>query len=103
MSGNERRRAFELDLVQEICTKGLTAKCLAVVPNELGDAIGLNLIKPPILWGFSGQIRDLHRPPVDVLVGQLLGLFASLRFGLKPDNPSPHGAINRVVSHVTIH
>ena len=103
MSGNERRRAFELDLVQEICTKGLTAKCLAVVPNELGDAIGLNLIKPPILWGFNGQIRDLHRPPVDVLVGQLLGLFASLRFGLKPDNPSPHGAINRVVSHVTIH
>jgi tagatose-6-phosphate ketose/aldose isomerase len=38
-----------------------------------------------------------------VLVGQFLGLFASLREGLKPDEPSPQGAITRVVSHVTIH
>jgi len=33
----------------------------------------------------------------------LLGLFASIREGLRPDEPSPQGAINRVVSHVTIH
>jgi tagatose-6-phosphate ketose/aldose isomerase len=30
----------------------------------------------------------------------LLGLFASLRCGLKPDQPSPNGAITRVVSPI---
>jgi len=103
ISGNERRRAFELDLMQEICEKALTAKCLVVVPRDLTETIGCKLIKAPISWSFSEQISDLHRPPVDVLIGQLLGLFASLREGLKPDSPSPQGAINRVVTHVTIH
>lgn len=103
ISDNERRRAFELDLVREICEKGLTAKCLVVVPNDLDAASETMLVKSPISWGFGKQVRDFHRPAVDVLVGQLLGLFASLREGLKPDNPSPQGAINRVVSHVTIY
>jgi tagatose-6-phosphate ketose/aldose isomerase len=34
---------------------------------------------------------------LDVMLGQLLGLFASMRCGLKPDQPSPNGAITRVV------
>jgi hypothetical protein len=46
---------------------------------------------------------NAYRPPVDSLLGQLLGLFASLRQGLKPDTPSPNGAIGRVVSEVNIY
>jgi tagatose-6-phosphate ketose/aldose isomerase len=46
---------------------------------------------------------DALRPPLDVIFGQLLGLFCSLEAGLKPDTPSPSGAISRVVSHVKIH
>jgi tagatose-6-phosphate ketose/aldose isomerase len=53
--------------------------------------------------GLPEEISDWYLPPLFVLVGQLLGLFASLREGLRPDEPSPHGAISRVVSHVTIH
>ena len=34
---------------------------------------------------------------------QLFAMFASLRFGLEPDAPSPNGAIGRVVSSVAIH
>jgi tagatose-6-phosphate ketose/aldose isomerase len=98
LSGEERRRAFELDLLQEICDKQLTAKCLSVFP--IREEIGT---RNRIFLGFQRDLADLYRPPVDVLVGQLLGLFASLREGLKPDTPSPQGAINRVVSHVTIH
>jgi tagatose-6-phosphate ketose/aldose isomerase len=40
---------------------------------------------------------------VDVIVGQLLGLFFSIRNGLTPDSPSPSGVISRVVSHVKIY
>jgi len=98
LSGDLRRRAFELDLLREIENKKLTGKCLVVaatdVENPVTNALNLQL---------SAAIPDLYLPPLFVLVGQLLGLFASLREGLRPDEPSPQGAINRVVSHVTIY
>ncbi len=98
LSSSARRRAFELDLVQEICAKKLTEKCLIVAPtaNALAFENTLSLALPE-------SIPDLYLPPLFVLVGQLLGLTASLREGLRPDDPSPHGAISRVVTHVTIH
>jgi tagatose-6-phosphate ketose/aldose isomerase len=48
-------------------------------------------------------IPEAFRPSLDVIFGQLLGLFCSLEAGLKPDTLSPTGAISRVVSHVRIH
>jgi tagatose-6-phosphate ketose/aldose isomerase len=38
-----------------------------------------------------------------VIFGQVLGLFFSLRWNLRPDCPSPNGAISRVVQNVSIH
>jgi tagatose-6-phosphate ketose/aldose isomerase len=49
------------------------------------------------------RLADACRPPADALFGQLPGLFASLRQGLKPGAPSPNGAISRVVSEVKIY
>jgi len=94
LSGDHRRRAFELDLVREIENKKLTGKFLIVAPTLIPNTLSLQLSEP---------ISDLYLPPLFVLVGQLLGLFASLREGLRPDEPSPQGAISRVVSHVTIY
>jgi D-galactosamine 6-phosphate deaminase/isomerase len=48
-------------------------------------------------------MADERRQPVDALFGRLPGLFASLRQGLKPDAPSPNGAISRVVSEVKLY
>ena len=98
LSADDRRRAFELDLVQEICDKKLTEKCLIVAPTA--DAL---TFKNKISLELPEAISDLYLPPLFVLAGQLLGLSASLREGLRPDEPSPHGAISRVVTHVTIH
>ena len=97
LSADHRRRAFELDLLREICDKKLTEKFLAVSPN------GPNSFGETLDFGLPEDVSDLYLPPLFVLAGQLLGLFASLREGLRPDEPSPHGAISRVVSHVTIH
>jgi D-galactosamine 6-phosphate deaminase/isomerase len=102
LSGDARRRAFELDLLQEICDKQLTAKCLAVLPTE-SESSAAQVAKNTLILPFSREITDLYRPPLDAIVGQLLGLFASVEHGLKPDSPSPQGAISRVVSHVRIH
>lgn len=101
LSADLRRRAFELDLLQEICDKKLTEKCLVVTPFTTTN--GLNSFENKLSLDLPETISDLYLPPLFVLVGQLLGLFASIREGLRPDEPSPQGAINRVVSHVTIH
>jgi len=101
LSADRRRRAFELDLLQEICDKKLTEKCLVVTP--LATTNGLNSFENKLSLDLPETISDLYLPPLFVLVGQLLGLFASIREGLRPDEPSPHGAISRVVSHVTIY
>jgi len=101
LSASDRRRAFELDLVREICDKKLTEKCLIVTPTPLTD--DEHSFNDKLTLELSEAISDLYLPPLFVLVGQLLGLSASLREGLRPDEPSPHGAITRVVTHVTIH
>jgi tagatose-6-phosphate ketose/aldose isomerase len=99
-SADARRRQYEMDLIQEIWDKGLTSKLLAIEPNAQE-----NLSIAPentVLLGLR-NVSDLYLPPLAVIVGQLLGLFASLKQGLRPDDPSPRGAIGRVVEHVKIH
>jgi tagatose-6-phosphate ketose/aldose isomerase len=58
-----------------------------------------NVITP----GTNFQVADDYRAPVDVIFAQMLGLFFSLHRGLKPDCPSPNGAISRVVEAVSIY
>ena len=48
-------------------------------------------------------LPDHMIPPAATIVGQLLGLFASLEYGFKPDTPSAGGVISRVVQGVTIY
>ena len=100
-SADERRRQYEMDLIQEICDKGLTSKFLAVEPNAQEN----RLISPTncVFLGLQNSVSDSYLTPLAVITGQLLGLFASLKEGLRPDNPSPQGAIGRVVGHVKIH
>jgi len=93
-----RTRAYEIDLLEEIKAKDLTRNILLVTAGkqpglvEVGETLNL-----------EESVDDLYRPAVDVFIGQLIGLFASLKSGLTPDAPSPEGAISRVVSKVQIH
>lgn len=94
-------RAYETDLLEETRRKHLARERLLVSGQRYGGSLlpgehVLCLDLPP-------DFPDDCRPPLDVIVGQLLGLFASVRAGLQPDNPSPSGAISRVVSGVRIH
>jgi tagatose-6-phosphate ketose/aldose isomerase len=94
-------RAYETDLLDELSNKGLGATIAVTgfaLPREVMDATDVALE-----LGGPNAPPDALRPPLDVIFGQLLGLFCSLEVGLKPDTPSPSGAISRVVSHVKIH
>jgi tagatose-6-phosphate ketose/aldose isomerase len=101
LSSDARRRQFELDLMQEICDKNLTSKYLAVYPTMAEN--GRISPEHSLFLGLKYELADFYLTPLAVVVGQFLGFFASLKVGLRPDEPSPHGAISRVVEHVTIY
>jgi tagatose-6-phosphate ketose/aldose isomerase len=93
---------YELDLLQELRQKG-QGQALLTVSNEATPEIA-SLATATIAWRPTGACLPLAlRPIADVVVGQLLGLFASMKLGLKPDRPSPSGIINRVVQGVRIY
>ncbi|HVQ36219.1 MAG TPA: hypothetical protein VMS31_01715 [Pyrinomonadaceae bacterium] len=100
ISGDVRRRSYELDLLREIKKKRLCGKLVAVSPGEALDA---DLADENLSLSSAVTVEDLYRPPLDVIFGQLCGLFSSLERGLMPDTPSPKGAINRVVTQVQIY
>jgi tagatose-6-phosphate ketose/aldose isomerase len=109
LSGEPRRKGYEIDLLAEVRRKELGGKRIVISANRdaaaerLADEV-INLDLPSHLAPrLSRHLADEYRPPVDVMFGQLLGLFSSLRQGLKPDTPSPNGAISRVVSEVNIY
>jgi tagatose-6-phosphate ketose/aldose isomerase len=97
LSGEEKVREYELDLLEEIGSKKLVGERAVVAAGSIAAECADHVLNSDI------GVADDYRPPLDVIFGQLLGLFFSLRHGLKPDCPSPNGAISRVVQNVKIH
>jgi tagatose-6-phosphate ketose/aldose isomerase len=100
LSKDPRRRNYELDLLREVNRKRLGKLRVVVTPDSTDH---LSRLADHVLSLHAPELGDQYRAPVDVILAQLLGLFCSLRLGLKPDCPSPNGAISRVVSHVNIY
>jgi tagatose-6-phosphate ketose/aldose isomerase len=100
LSGDAYRSQYELDLLEEILRKNLSADLLLVAP-QMSDRIH-KLAKNILTLDAPADFPDAYRPPVDIIVGQLLGLFFAIENGISPDTPSA-GAISRVVSHVKIY
>jgi tagatose-6-phosphate ketose/aldose isomerase len=111
LSSDARRRGYELDLLEEVSRKRLGRVRAVVTSNATA---GISALADYALsfdgasksgGGVNGRptLPDEYRPVVDVMLGQLLGLFASLRCGLKPDQPSPSGAITRVVAPIRLY
>ena len=101
LSSEARRRGYELDLLREIDRKRLGRVRLAVTTGDGGDVAQLADYSLPL--GISSDFPDRYRPVLDVILGQLIGLFASMRCGLKPDQPSPGGTITRVVQPIKLY
>ncbi len=101
LSSDEKVSLYEKDLLQELQRKRLVQTQIAVGGHsELPlDGLADRYLSPETRI----PVPDDCRPPVDVMFGQLLGLFFSLRWNLNPDRPSPNGAISRVVQNVKIY
>jgi tagatose-6-phosphate ketose/aldose isomerase len=94
LSSDARKQPYELDLVREVEAKQITGQTLVVGLEENEHAA---LDTNAAYLAIPGQIPDAYRAPVDIIFGQLLGLFSSIEHGMKPDAPSPQGVISRVV------
>jgi len=101
LSNSARQRGYELDLLREIDRKRLGRVRIAVTAGDGADVADLADYR--LTLGCPKDFPDDYRPVLDVMLGQLLGLFASLRCGLKPDHPSPSGAISRVVQPIKLY
>jgi tagatose-6-phosphate ketose/aldose isomerase len=101
LSGEQTIQKYEISLLEEIGRKRLVKSRVVVCQSPTTQ---LRAHADQVLaLKTSGALPDDYRPPLDVIFGQLLGLFFSMRWNLKPDNPSPSGAISRVVQNVLIH
>lgn len=104
VSREPRRRNYERDLIEEVHKKRLGKLRIVVTPDSDSEAEArFGSMADHVLSLHAPDLRDEYRAPIDVMLTQMLGLFCSLRLGLKPDSPSPNGAISRVVSHVNIY
>jgi tagatose-6-phosphate ketose/aldose isomerase len=101
LSTETRRRGYELDLLREVDRKRLGRIRLVVTATDNDDAA--NLADRYLRLGLGSGFDDQHRAVLDVILGQLLGLFASMQSGLKPDQPSPSGTITRVVQPIQLY
>jgi tagatose-6-phosphate ketose/aldose isomerase len=100
LSSDARRRGYEIDLLREMDRKRLGRVRIVVTAGDGADVAQLSDFCLSV--GPDG-LPDLYRPVLDVMLGQLIGLFASMRCGLKPDQPSPSGTITRVVQPIAIY
>ena len=101
LSSEKQRRGYELDLLREIDRKHL-GRVRAVVTAR-SDADASSLADYSLSLNCAADFPDYYRPMLDVMLGQLIGLFASMRCGLKPDQPSPGGTITRVVAPIKLY
>jgi len=96
ISKDDRRRRYDLDLLNEIRAKRVVRTIVAI---GYADAAGDSNLYCDAL----GKLDDAYRPAVDVIFSQMLGLFLSIELGLHPDSPSPNGLISRVVEKFAIY
>ena len=96
ISSDGNRRRYDVDLMNEIRAKQVVQTIVAVGHSDAASDYNL------YSRAFE-ELEDDYRPAVDVIFSQMLGLFASMELGLKPDSPSPNGVISRVVEQFAIY
>lgn len=103
MSKDAYTKKYDLDILRELSAADNEMKIVALV-EEACEEVG-KLAD----WQISVNIdekeveNDFYLSLVYIIFGQVLAMKKSIQLGITPDNPSPDGAISRVVKGVTIY
>jgi len=102
MTDQERVQRYERDLVKQVDANNKPVAQIIVIAGEKPD---LPEVKADLIvqMPFGYKDNNFYGIVPFVLVGQLLGFYASKAHGLNPDAPSVSGNIHRVVEGVTIY
>jgi tagatose-6-phosphate ketose/aldose isomerase len=103
LSGDPYVRRYETDLLKELKEKGLGIALLVCCDRAeglLGELADFVVEYDP---SHEHRLPDDLTPAVQVISGQLLGLFKSVQLGYRPDAPSESGTIHRVVQGVRVY
>lgn len=103
LSSDPLIRAYERDLILELDAKRLGARKLVAGVDDPGAGLckGADLAVSYDLPGLHTEDADLAL--LDVMIAQIMGFHRCLEEGLRPDSPSEHGIISRVVGDFRIH
>ena len=102
MTDKEDVQRYERDLVKQVDANNNPVAQVIVIAGKEPELPGVKadlVVKMP----FGPKENDFYGIVPYVLVGQLLGFYASKAHGLNPDAPSVSGNIHRVVEGVTIY
>ena len=102
MTDEEKVMRYERDLVRQVDANNKPVAQIIVISGrkpEMPEVKADLVVELP----YSKAETDFYGIVPYVLVGQLLGFYASLAHGLNPDAPSVSGNIHRVVEGVTIY
>lgn len=102
MTDQERVQRYERDLVKQVDANNKPVAQIIVIAGEKPE---LPEVKADLVvqMPFGYKDNNFYGIVPFVLVGQLLGFYASKAHGLNPDAPSVSGNIHRVVEGVTIY
>ena len=102
MNDKESVLRYERDLVKQVDANNKPVAQIVVIAGNAPELPGVKVdlvVKMP----YGPKENDFYGIVPYVLVGQLLGFYASKAHGLNPDAPSVSGNIHRVVEGVTIY
>lgn len=102
MVDDEKVQRYERDLVKQVDANNKPVAQIIVIAGKAPELPGVKadlVVRMP----HGPKENDFYGIVAYVLVGQLLGYYASLSHGLNPDAPSVSGNIHRVVEGVTIY
>ncbi len=100
VSGDTRRGQYARDLLHEIGMKNIVAARIAIGPSSAETQFSEYCES---YLPIHADVDDMYRPVLDVIFGQLLGLYCSVEHQLHPDSPSAGGVISRVVKKFRIY
>lgn len=100
VSNDEYTRKYDIDMLNEL-SNSLKYKLIVV-----SDKYYPEIESFADLYLYNSKDRTVNgafAACTEIVAGQILALFASIKLCCTPDNPFPNGEVNRVVKGVTIH
>jgi tagatose-6-phosphate ketose/aldose isomerase len=103
MSQDPYTRKYDIDILRELAAAETGMKIIVLTEKKDEEVERLADWTITVNSGEESITSDLQLGLLYIIFAQTLAMRKSMKLGITPDNPSPDGAISRVVQGVTIY